>query len=299
MSLLQEDAASPGLKARLEAHASRVDWVRADPGHASAIERIKARALASGYCPSADMQRYVQDISARMALPVEDVQRALVAHCALYTLDDRAGQAWRETPLAQDAFGRLLIYLDRANGRYDAEAWQKDINLALGLSVPCGVVLADSYGRLRWRVVVGSIRRFGRPGLALDYIGWRGWGRWYEPHIDVRNLSAFSPAGWTIAYRAIADLLRANPHMRGTFASSWFFDPHLSAISPELGYLVDIPKKGGATFMRNRPQPIDLAWATARSAARQRAVKEGVYHPTSYTMVWPRKALLDWSNSAG
>lgn len=287
------DAKIAALKSALFALSSQVNWAGITPGHTAAIEAIKAQAVAAGQSPSTDLLHYAEGVSAKAGLPLPEVQRALVADLTIKTL---SGPNTLDTPMALDAFNRLLNQLQRPSSRYEGEAWLKDTNIASGLSVPCGVVAADAFGRLQWRVVAGSIKRFGRPHLALDYIRWQGWGAWYELHIDVRALGAFSPAGWTAAYHAVADLLRQNPDIRGGFAASWFFDPHLASISPEMGYLVDIPKQGGATFMRNRPLPVDVTWAMARSAARQRAMKEGRYDPTSYTMAWPRKALIAWSD---
>jgi hypothetical protein len=98
------------------------------------------------------------------------------------------------------------------------------------------------------------------------------------------------------AYLRIAELLELSPKIRGVYRCSWFLDPALGHISPELAYLREIPIRHGAKLFRIGTDPSLDKTAIALSALRKRLYREGKYLPTWYAYIWPRIDLLEWAH---
>ena len=139
---------------------------------------------------------------------------------------------------------------------------------------------SDLAGRARFARLLASQRGVLAPFLQL--------------HVHPRMLRGFRPQGWRDAYRLAAALLRADPSLRGIFASAWYYDPALQAISPELGYLRTEPLAGGALILSGRTTTEDVANALAAPGERREAHAAGRYRPAAHVMIWPRRALLRW-----
>ena len=90
-------------------------------------------------------------------------------------------------------------------------------------------------------------------------------------------------------------MLALNPEIRGMWGGSWFYDPALERISPRLEYLRSVPQDNGAyVFYSN----IDInGGALSKSDTRKQAYEDGKYLPKSYSVIWPRRHLLDWAAS--
>jgi hypothetical protein len=114
-------------------------------------------------------------------------------------------------------------------------------------------------------------------------------------HRPMVNPSTFSESGWDRCYHLAAELLRYFPEYHGIIGGSWFFDPEIQKISPNLSYLRQRPLEGGAYFFRVGSSQADIIKATTLSKERQKLHEEGKYNPVSYMMVWPRKKIIAWS----
>lgn len=91
-------------------------------------------------------------------------------------------------------------------------------------------------------------------------------------------------------------MLSINPTVRGLHTGTWFLDPALKSISPNLAYLQEIPAANGASFFYSN---VDIdGGALSKSSTRKRLYAEGKYIPKSYCMVWPRKAMIEWAKNA-
>lgn len=86
-------------------------------------------------------------------------------------------------------------------------------------------------------------------------------------------------------------MLAIYPSVRGMWGGSWFYDPALEEVSPRLSYLRKVPAENGAyVFYSN----IDIdGGALATSESRKKAYESGNYLPKSYSLMWPRRAMLD------
>lgn len=124
----------------------------------------------------------------------------------------------------------------------------------------------------------------------------RGFRPFYETHMDRRLIKFFSPEGYSRCYRSLAELLAMNPGVKGVmFGASWFVDPKLDEISPELSYLRTVPTENGARLFPAPTTERAMRDAVRLSPIRQRLFNEGKYTPQSYIIVWPRQSLIDWS----
>ena len=116
---------------------------------------------------------------------------------------------------------------------------------------------------------------------------------WYQIHTHLLELEEFNAEGWDECYLRIADMLSLNPTVRGMWGGSWFYDPALEEVSQRLTYLRKVPQDNGAyVFFSN----VDIdGGALATSESRRKAYESGSYLPKSYSLIWPRQAMLDWA----
>ena len=60
----------------------------------------------------------------------------------------------------------------------------------------------------------------------------------------------FTPDAYDRCYLRMAQLLEFNPLIRGVMSSSWWFDPALEQISPDLVFLRRVPEENGAQLFK-------------------------------------------------
>lgn len=181
-----------------------------------------------------------------------------------------------------------------ADARHDSQ--RKDLAILGGRLVPVGAgFAAPRAGVPRSVLLKGGVGQFARGLVALV----RGGGArpWLELHTHLDCLSDFSAAGWEQSYLRLAELLALNPHLRGVFRASWFLDPALQQISPNLAYLRELPLRHGACLLFVQRDLVGDSGALHRSARRRQLFDEGRYVPDIYLMAWPRRDLLRWAES--
>jgi hypothetical protein len=175
--------------------------------------------------------------------------------------------------------------------------FDRDLRLASGFTLPAGAEVVDLRCWLpknfyRFQGLKENLR-------CLSFVMFRlgGLGPLFRMHLDSRHLEDFNPTGRNRCFARIADLLEAMPEVRGLVGTSWFYDPQLEKISPNLQYLRTVPMEGGAFLRIDGPGEIHTQRATARSQTRRRLYEEGRYSPVCATLVWPRKDLVSWSKA--
>ena len=115
----------------------------------------------------------------------------------------------------------------------------------------------------------------------------------YVIHTIERNIQDMNAEQMEIAYQNIASLLRKNAHVWGVYRSSWFLDPAVSEISPELGFFSQVPINHNAElYCAGRCSSDDTQKATMMSLARTRLYEQGKYVPKSYFYFWPRASVI-------
>jgi hypothetical protein len=128
--------------------------------------------------------------------------------------------------------------------------------------------------------------------FILFHLGGRG--PVYRIHTLKRHAGGFTSEERTRCYLRIAELMRQNRQIKGLYVLGWLYDPKLAEISPELGYLREVPERNGARLFRFGATEAGVRLATAFSPHRKRLYEEGKYRPTDYGLVWPRREMLRW-----
>ncbi|WP_349370907.1 hypothetical protein [Salinarimonas sp.] len=200
--------------------------------------------------------------------------------------------------LYPDAVGKMARFLREDEPEYDLDHYAKDARLALGASVPGGAEIVDLYSRIGPRLALRQIgHRDGVTSLAR-YLTAGSFRPMLQIHLDARDTADFNEAGREAVYRRVADLLARDRTRAGMIATSWFYDPALPAISPRLAYL-QRPLEHGAYRLFICATRLDAERAAAKSPTRRALIEEGAYKPASYSLIWPRVALLAWVRSRG
>jgi hypothetical protein len=226
------------------------------------------------------------------------VQKVIILQCALNNWEAIFNGGYADSIVAQyhNTFERLLKtckadigWSEDANSVYD-----KDLAMTQQLLFPAGAqVVENSSGfSIRQGLSSGLMQSVRFLGLNLCQGGNKGY---YQIHTHTPDLSEFHPQGWNNCYLRIAQMLELNPQIKGLFGGSWFYDPQLTAISPRLAYLQNLPLEHGASIFRTGNEKSNDAIAT--SPTRRKLFDEGKYIPQSYLLIWPRKALIKWANT--
>ncbi len=178
---------------------------------------------------------------------------------------------------------------------YSNDLFVRDLSFARGKLMPVGVGVVELAGVPRGILFKGVTQFF--KGLWFFALKMRGFKPFYLVHTNPRALQHFNPEGWDRAYLYIAELLRANAHVKGVFRSNWFIDPQLEQISPRLTYLRRRLAENGAWLFYVGRSEDPARNALAKSASRKKLFEEGKYVPKDYLHAWPRKAVLKWAGS--
>ncbi len=228
------------------------------------------------------------------------LRKAIVARLCLYhfSVGDRLPPSIID--LYPGFFARLARFLsNKVTHRYKQDFYCKDIRYALGLTVPCGALQIDLRYRIGPKLVLRSMLHYKSPRAAWDYAKALSWGRWYNGHIDPREMAEFDPQGWTAAYTRIAAAIALNPAVCGIVGVSWFYDPEVTRISPAMAYPRRTQVDNGAFLLRLGPGPEHTKNALYGSMQRQELYQSGRYIPTCFLVAWPRRPLLRWAREAG
>lgn len=196
-------------------------------------------------------------------------------------------------------FTRILEQIEGGRSKegyylYPGDKFCKDLCICRLNMIPLGAQKVYPGRMPRGFIFKNGPRQFLR-GLYLLGFGTRGFKPCYRMHMDSRDrdlMKEFNPEGWKRFYDRAAKLLEINENIKGLCGSSWFFDPVLKEISPELSYLREFAEERGARFFSLGPSEGDVKDATFMSPKRIKLHKEGKYKPGGFLMVLPREQLL-------
>ena len=177
-----------------------------------------------------------------------------------------------------------------------ADAFYKDFSLLRGKSMPVYTGIVDTHGAL-WRHPL----KFGAFSQRIRFVGHLlrmpiGNKYYFQHHTHTSLLRRFNQEGWLKTYKLVADLLSVNLDHKGFCGASWFYDPQLDKVSPRLAYLANDPLKYGAE--RFHLGTDNSGSALAKSKTRNELFDKGEYVPQSYMLVWHRKPMIRWRDSA-
>ena len=223
----------------------------------------------------------------------------------LVALIGQTDRRLRNVALTAEVRSLLMEHLDRIcddlakpRRRYyvhSNDRFAKDFAICRLKLLPCGAELVDPYAGVSRRILLsGGFRQLCR---AVPYFGLRlgGFAPFFALHFDRRLTADFHAEGYTRLYLTIADLLERHRHVKGLISGSWWHDPQLKDISPDLAFINTAPESSGARCFRAGTDEEVTKDATKLSAVRSAAFTEGRYFPCSYLLVWPRSDILAWA----
>lgn len=177
---------------------------------------------------------------------------------------------------------------------YRKDLFCKDLAVCSRTMIPIGFLIEVS-GIGRKFLGAGGIPQFFN-GLFYAIFKMHGLKPFYSVHLDMRYLRKyFSQRGWAKCYYNIAKLLRLNPEIKGLIGGSWFYDPQLDEVSPNLSHLRTVPEAYGGKVYRIGTSEQDIRLAAANSPQRTKLIMDGKYKPTHYVIIWPRKGIIEWA----
>ena len=192
-------------------------------------------------------------------------------------------------------FSRFLATCESDEGWHEEanEIYWKDLAMAQRLLFPAGAQVVASNSGFNFRQGLNfNVKTLQYLWLNVRQGGCKGY---YQIHTHTPNLIDFNPQGWARCYLRIAQMLKLNPHIKGFFGTSWFYDPKLKHISPRLQYLQQVPLQHGASsFYIGEDKSGN---AIHSSTTRRNLYYQGKYTPQSYLLIWPRAAILKWAEN--
>lgn len=228
-----------------------------------------------------------------------DIQRCVLSRLALGL--PRILQSERVTEAIcnyyPSEFERLANGLDTIHEQEKFVSLTKYTRLLTGLTVPCGVQCLDLRSAIPVSSAVLAVYRMKSLSPLLQYACSGGTGVWYRPHLDSHYLDEFNEEGYDRFYHRVAGLLRLNPQVKGLVATSWFYDPVVTQISPRLAFLRQRLMEQGAFCFRHGSSSFDIENATKTSPTRRKLYEERQYVPTAYSMILPRDRLIAWAEA--
>ncbi|MEM8948807.1 MAG: hypothetical protein AAGC99_05690 [Pseudomonadota bacterium] len=180
--------------------------------------------------------------------------------------------------------------------RLEQDDFLKDLAVCRLKLWPLGVELVDVHAGLQKRIFTGGLRQALKAGLHVG-LSLGGFRPFLETHFDSRRAKDFAPEGYRRLYLKIAHLLRDKPALKGLVSTSWWHDPAISEISPNLAFLNSLPLSAGARIYRMHRDEQTTKSATRLSKERTALYREGNYLPTNYTLAWGRHDLLRWADA--
>ena len=139
--------------------------------------------------------------------------------------------------------------------------------------------------RQRWRVLAYVMGRMG------------GFKPLFETHVNARrkNRLVLLEREANISYYRVARALEKQPSVRGLITTSWLYCESTAQITPHLAWLRKTPQSAGALLFEVGPAPTNSGFMTG-SEERRKLYEQGLYRPTLTSVLWSRKALIDWAN---
>jgi hypothetical protein len=278
---------SPGLPQMLADHppaATLATFGAYDTSAGYSQLRPRLRELSANFVP-----RYGEQLTLRYGL-------ALLA-----TLIGAHDESWRASALdAQlepcfiDSFHRILSAVARGGASSlmpDTDAFAKELAICLYHLIPAGGQLVDPGAAFPRGLLVRRPTRGSLAAARYLLLNAGGFAPFAIFHTSLFQRHWFTPAGWEFTFRCLPAVFRTYPRLKGLLASSWFYDPVMRDISPELNFVREIPQRWGAVFVYVGPEGADSD-ALLLSRQRRELFEAGRYTPQKYAFVVSRKDVL-------
>jgi len=259
-------------------------------------ERIARYAHVPGLCA-----KVIAEIAIEGTSDAAELYQQLALLTLISQFDERrtvAGLPSRAMSDLERAFGRIVEQIRRgAKGYYafDNDLFMKDLQVCRLRLIPSGPEVIDLCSGVPRSILLSAGARQLLGGSLFFLFRARGLRPFLELHSHRWAMGEFNEPGYKRCYAVVAALMLAHPDSRGLLSKSWWHDPRVAEISPELTFLTDTPLENGARRFRGLSDANTIADATRFAPARKEAFEEGGYVPRNYLIVWPRRELLAWA----
>ena len=251
-------------------------------------------ALGYGHIP-ARVRAAVADVQAEFGAAVSDYLWLLLAS-VVAGFEPRfaaSGLGERFRPEFARNFTRILTAAARGGrqARLDDDLFIKDLCIARLTLVPCVSHLMYRHSGIPRKALLRAQGVGTKLRLAGAVAGLGGFAPLIENHVHRAMLEEFHAEGRERCFALLCALFEAWPDSRGLMGTSWYYDPAVAPISPQLAYLHGVPASRGAHFFDMGESEAARADATIRSAQRRRLYEAGEYRPRAYMMVWSKRQI--------
>jgi len=270
----------------------------------STIAQLDGCARVAGYrfVPSA-LAASLREIDAAYGSAAVEAHLRLLLATLIADFPQRA----REAPLTSavrellaNAHAAMLKAIETPRPRYfrfENDLFAKDLGVARLKLLPCGAEDVDRFSGIPRRLLAT-----GGPAQALRALHYvlgksGGFKSWYECHWNRRLVGQFSERSYDDCYLRVAGLLEVDHAVRGLIGSSWWYDPQLEQVSPELAFLRRVPQQAGARLFRVGFDDQAARDALRMSLPRQQLHDAGKYHPQVFLFAWNRDDILRWARA--
>lgn len=249
----------------------------------------------------AEISRQCEEIVAKSGLRGLELYHKLLLFSLIESYEER--QKRYRIPgsvrqLISREFDRILAGMEQAeDGFYlhGNDLFAKDLGLCRLKLLPCGSEVIDLWSGIPRSILLrGGVSQLIRATTFLSNVG--GFKPFYESHWDRRLVRQFTAREYDLCYVRITELLQLNPDVKGMFGSSWWFDPQLEDITPELLFLRRTPVENGAQIFRIGSDAGVVRDAVQFSRKRKALYESGKFMPSRYMLVWGRADMLDWAD---
>ena len=121
--------------------------------------------------------------------------------------------------------------------------------------------------------------------------------KFHNNQVDYNAMKYFNEEGVRNMFLSVSDLLQRNKKVKGISGTSWFFDPKMKSISPELGYFYDLIIEIGGRVYKSNTNEKTVKNATFLSKKRKSLYEQGLYKPYNYVFIITRKRMIKWGMS--
>lgn len=137
-------------------------------------------------------------------------------------------------------------------------------------------------------------------GILFIIFKLRGFYPLYKTHtnlVDVEAMKTFNEEGWRKMFINVAELLKHKKNIKGICGTSWFIDPKLKDISPELAYINQIFSEMGTKIFEHNTDKNTIKDALFMNQKRKELYESKKYFPQKYVFIIPRVKLIKWAES--
>ena len=184
---------------------------------------------------------------------------------------------------------------------YTQERFIYNLDICKGTILPLGPFRFNLYKAPFFTFVRFALGNYNIRRLLSDGIGYVLSAISHSPlleiHLDVFDkdiLKYFSQEGWILLFQDLAELMKANPFIKSVNGNSWFYDPQLEIVSPELVYLRKYILTLNGKFYFIGSTPNGIINATRASYHRLNLYRQGKYIPVNYAFIIKRDDLINY-----